>query len=220
MSSRLLSQLPFSKFSRRLLPPWKLIGKKQTPLQSKSLRKMEFTKGNRATSLGRTYFCWFEPFGAVAWTVFTKNSNLAGYCISDRITDRNSCDFHHVKSYNSGQRISMGHICRSTVHNICAGFFVLPDFAQVTNFNCWIIPQNNCQIPQGKPPTVSLYSSVHWPDILIWTFDCVWVFGLFMFRKSRVLSKLSLLLFANAMVLDVPFGCANNLGIVIFQRFM
>jgi hypothetical protein len=134
---------------------------------------MELSKGYRTASLGCSYFGWLKPSCHAYWSVLAKNRHLARHCLSGRIAHRNGCHFHYVKSYDSCKGIRLGDICRLSLLNICTGLLILPDFAQVTNFNCWFIPQNYSQVSQIKLFAFYVHSSLHWLNILVWSFDCV-----------------------------------------------
>ena len=129
MSSQLLSQLPISKFSGRLLPSRKLTIKKQASLQGKPFWKMELPEGHWTPSLGSSYFGGSQSFCHAYWFVLAKNRHLACNCLSGWTPHRNSCHFHHVKSYNSFKGIRLGNIFRFSLLNISVGLLILPDFA-------------------------------------------------------------------------------------------
>ncbi len=129
MSPQLLSQLPISKFSGRLLPSWKLTIKKQASLQGKPFWKMELPEGHWTPSLGRSYFGGPQSSCHAYWFVLAENRHLACNCLSGRTTHCNSCHFHHVKSYNPFKGIRLGYICRFSLLDICVGLLILPDSA-------------------------------------------------------------------------------------------
>jgi hypothetical protein len=69
MSFEFLPQLPISEFVGWLLSSWKWRREKQTLIQGKSLREMEFSEGHIITSLGGSDFSWTEFSGHATWVV-------------------------------------------------------------------------------------------------------------------------------------------------------
>lgn len=189
----LLPQLSFCKFARLVLLALESGRKKQAPLQSQPLWKMELAKGHRVTHMGGFNFSRAQSNSHFIESFPSKDHHLACDCSFNSFIDWYSSNFYYEQQHNTPKRIRMGFVYSNLVHNLCLGLLVLLDFTSRKNLNCRIFPQNISEILEISLVAFCLHSCIHWAYFPLWIVNSLLIFGFFMPQQSIVHSKFSIL---------------------------